>query len=69
MGLPLERKEPDDWVSACRNMVVESVKGIGRGRPSKTWRQFVDEDMAKLNHSVMDKYDRVVWRNWIMGTI
>ena len=33
-----ELKEPDDWVSACRNMVhvVESVKGRDRGRPRKT---------------------------------
>ena len=32
----VERKEPDDWVSACRSMVVESVKDRGRGRPRKT---------------------------------
>ena len=42
-----ERKEPDDWVSAwC--IVVENVKGRGHGRPMKTWRQCIDEDMAKL---------------------
>ena len=29
----VERKQPDDWVSACRNIEVESVKGRGRGRP------------------------------------
>ena len=60
----VERKEPDDWVSACRSMVVESVKGRGRGR---TWRQCVDEEMAKLNLSVMDTHDRAVWRNGILG--
>ena len=48
----VEHKEPDDWVSACRSMVVDSVKGRGRGRPRKTWRHCVDEDMAKLNLSV-----------------
>ena len=39
----LERKEPDNWVSACRSMVpvVESVKSRSRGRPRKTWRQCV----------------------------
>jgi len=58
----VERKESDDWVSACRSMVVESVKGKGRGRPRKTWRQCVDEDMTKLNLSVMDTHDRAVWR-------
>ena len=53
-------KEPDDWVSACRSMVVECVKGRGRGRPRKTWRQCVDEDMAKLQISV-------IWRNGTLG--
>jgi len=34
----VERKQPDDdWVSACRHMEVESVKGKHRGRPRKTW--------------------------------
>ena len=56
----VERKEPDDWVSACRSRVVESVKGRGYGSPKKTWRQCVDEDMAKLNLSVMDTHDRVI---------
>ena len=63
----VERKEPDDWVSACRSMVVESVKGRGRSRPRKTWGQCVDEDMAMLNLSVMDTHDRAVWRNGILG--
>ena len=31
----VERKQPDDWESACRHIVVESVKGRGRGRPRK----------------------------------
>ena len=31
------------------------------------WRQCVDEDMAKLNLSVMDTHDREVWRNGILG--
>ena len=48
-------------------MVVESVKGKGRGRPRKTWRQCVDEDMTMLNLSVMDTHDCMVWRNGILG--
>ena len=32
----VEHRQPDDWVSACRHIVVESVKGRGRGRPMKT---------------------------------
>ena len=29
-------KNGDDWVSACRNVVVAGVRCVGRGR--KTWR-------------------------------
>ena len=32
----VERKEVDDWVSACRNLEVAGSKG--RGRPKMTWR-------------------------------
>ena len=32
----VERKQPDDWVSACRHIIVESVNGRGRGRPRKS---------------------------------
>jgi len=31
-----------------RPIEVESVKGSGRGRPRKTWRECVEEDMSKL---------------------
>ena len=31
----MERKEADDWVSKCRNLVV--VGGVKKGRPRKTW--------------------------------
>ena len=64
----VERKQPDDWVSACRhNIVVESVKVRGRDRPRKTWREFVEEDMSKLKLIVTDTQDSVVWRNVILG--
>ena len=32
----VESKNGDDWVSACRNVVVAGVRCVGRGR--KTWR-------------------------------
>ena len=32
----VEHKSADDWVSACRNVVVAGLRGAGRGR--KTWR-------------------------------
>jgi hypothetical protein len=59
----VERKQPDDWVSACRHIVVESVKGRGRGRPWKTWRECVVEDISMFKLSVMDTQKRAVWRS------
>ena len=32
----VERKEVNDWVSACRNL--EMAGSRGRGRPRMTWR-------------------------------
>ena len=42
----MERKSGDDWVSACRDVVVAGVRGAGRGR--KTWRERVKDDMDEL---------------------
>jgi hypothetical protein len=63
----VKRKQPDDWVSAYRHRVVESVKGRGRGRARKTWRECVEEDISKLKLCVKDTKDRAVWRNGILG--
>ena len=42
----VERKNGDDWVQACRNVVVAGARYAGRGR--KTWREFVKDDMDEL---------------------
>ena len=42
----VERKEVDDWVSACRNLEV--VDSRGRGKPRITWRAFGKHCFAKL---------------------
>ena len=42
----VERKSGDDWVSACRNVVVAGVRCVGRGR--KTWRECVKDDTEEL---------------------
>jgi hypothetical protein len=63
----VERKQPDNRVSACRHIVLESVKDRGRGRPRKTWRECVEEDMSKLKLSVEDTQDCAVWKNGILG--
>ena len=39
----VERKSGDDWVSACRNVVVAGVRRAGRDR--KTWRECVKDDL------------------------
>ena len=42
----VERKEVDDWVSACRNLEVAGIRG--RGRPRMTWRARLDGDMKDM---------------------
>src|SRR5260221_8246293 len=61
----IERKNKDDWVAACRDMVVEGEKGRGRGR--KTWHECVVEDMRKLELRKEDAQNRVTWRRGIYG--
>ena len=61
----MERKNADDWVSKCRDLVVIGDRGRGRGR--KTWMQCVEEDMRKLNVKREDAQNRDVWRRGIMG--
>ena len=46
---------------------MTDVKGRGRGRPRKTWRECVEEDMSKLKLCVKDTQDRAVWRRGILG--
>ena len=61
----VERKDADDWVSACRNMAVSGERGRGRG--SKTWKECVADDMRQLRLRQEDAQDRAVWRNGILG--
>src|SRR5260221_512039 len=61
----VERKNKDDWVAACRDMVVEGEKRRGRGR--KTWHECVLEDMRKLKLRKEDAQNRVTWRRGIYG--
>ena len=39
----MERKNGDDWVLACRNVVVAGLRCAGRGR--KTLRECMKDDM------------------------
>src|SRR5258706_542922 len=56
----VEHKDPTDWVSACRSLVVEGVRGRGRGR--KTWQECVQEDMKRLRLNKRDAQERAAWR-------
>ena len=61
----VERKSGDDWVSACRNVVVAGVKRAGKGR--KTWYECVEDYMDKLDlHSELMVF-RDIWRDLISG--
>ena len=42
----VECKNGDDWVSACRNVVVAGARCVGRDR--KTWRECVKDDTDEL---------------------
>ena len=61
----MERKSGDDWVSACRKVVVAGVKCKGGGR--KTWGKCVEDDMEELGmHSEWTVF-REMWRGLISG--
>ena len=62
----VERKEVDDWVSACRNLEVAGSRG--RGRPRMTWRARLDGDMKDMRLRPGMAMDREKWRCGIMGT-
>ena len=61
----VEHKSGDDWVLACRNVVVAGVRCVGRGR--KTWRDCVRDDMEELGLHPEWVVFRDVWRDLISG--
>jgi hypothetical protein len=63
----VERKSGDDWVSTCRDLVVEGVRGVDRGRRSNKWLDRVVNDMRDLGLRREDAMDRAVWRGGILG--
>ena len=42
----VERKSDNDWVSGCRQLIVEGQRGRGRGK--KTWMECVVEGMERF---------------------
>ena len=59
----VERKSGDDWVSACRNVVM--VRCAGRGR--KTWYECVKDVMVELGLHPEWAVFRDMWRGFISG--
>ena len=64
-GRHVEHKSEDDWVSACRNMVVAGVRCAGRGR--KSWYECVKDDMKVLGLHPEWAVFRDKWRGFISG--
>ena len=62
----VERKNGDDWVSACRKVKVAGARCKGRKR--KTWKECVDNDMKVLLglHPEWAVF-RDMWRGFISG--
>ena len=61
----VERKCGDDWVSACKNVVVAGVRFEGRGR--KTWYECVKEDLKVLGLLAEWTVFRDMWSGFISG--
>ena len=61
----VERKNGDDWVSTCRNVVVGGVRCAGK--ESKTWYECVKDDMRELGLHAEWAVFRDMWRGLISG--
>ena len=61
----LERKDKNDWVSACRDEYVAGASLRGRGK--KTWDECVKRDLISLGIKREMAKDRSVWRGLICG--
>ncbi len=61
----VERKEVNDWVSACKNLEVTGSRG--RGRPRMTWTARLDGDMKDMGLRPGMAMDRQKWQSGIMG--
>ena len=61
----VERKNGDDWVSACRKVEVAGARCKGRKR--KTWTECVNNDMKVLGLHPEWAVFRDMWRGFISG--
>ena len=61
----VERKEVDDWMSACLNLQVAGSRG--RGRPRMTWRARLDGNTKDMGLRPGMALDQEKWGCGIMG--
>jgi hypothetical protein len=61
----VERKADDDWVTRCTLMEMDGRRS--RGRPRKTWRDVIEDDLKIYDLHVEDAMDRYLWRGRVHG--
>jgi len=61
----LQTKDASDWVSKCRDLVVDCQKY--KGRSGNTWMQCLEDDMRRVKLCGDDAQDRVDRRIGIRG--
>ncbi len=59
------RKDPDNWVRKCMDYEVDGKRP--RGRPEKTSKDLVENDMVARGLSQGDAIDRERWRVGVHG--
>ena len=52
-------KEDNDWVKKCMEYEVECFRP--KGRPKRTWKEFVQKDCQARNFNKEDAMDRGRW--------
>ena len=60
-GGHIERMETENWVSKYRSLMNDDA--AGRGRPCKTWKQVVQNDLQALHLEKTFAQDHERWRD------
>jgi len=61
------RKDDDDWVKKFMEYEVEGPRP--RGRPKRTWIEFVREDCKTRKLNKVDAMDRCKWRKVLKAVL
>src|SRR6476619_1092585 len=63
----LERKHEGDMISACRRLIVEGKRRVGR--PVKTWEEEVKNTIEEWGLKKETAKDRALWRHGTCGKL